>query len=263
MTQYIVIGSSSMVNGQAEDIGPVLSNFQQIATIVNGELDDGNVAAAAGIQISKLQGYPSDNTLWLRGDGTWQLLGAVNALPADTVIPAATRIISNKLTAADTQPAWKVRGDGRMDWGPGGTSAPDTDLYRSAAGILKTDSVFQSAQWISPGTYLQAQTYVYVDYGNTGSKLYFGSAADAYLYRRQSRQLGSNSGLFIALPSGAAGFGLAVDGDSQNRFLVDCNGGIQWGNGSTLDSYLNRPFANALMTNSWLILSTATDATST
>ena len=65
--------------------------------------------------------------------------GGGAALPADTVVAAATRIIANLTTAGDAQPAWRVLGSGRMDWGPGGATAPDTNLYRQAAGKLQTD----------------------------------------------------------------------------------------------------------------------------
>jgi hypothetical protein len=60
-------------------------------------------------------------------------------LPADTVVVAATRIVANFLAAGDAQPAWRVLGSGRQDWGPGGATAPDTTLYRSGAGVLTTD----------------------------------------------------------------------------------------------------------------------------
>lgn len=41
--------------------------------------------------------------------------------------------------SGDTAYRWYVAGDGRMWWGPGGSTAVDTNLYRSAAGVLKTD----------------------------------------------------------------------------------------------------------------------------
>lgn len=60
----------------------------------------------------------------------------LTSLPADTVVAAGTRIIANKLLAGDTQPAWRVFGDGRMEWGPGGSTAPDTFLSRAVGGML-------------------------------------------------------------------------------------------------------------------------------
>jgi|SRR5215831_5684192 len=107
------------------------------------------------------------------GNGAEQLLGPValaspdpvttdwipmwgptpNTLPQDTVIAAATRIIANRLATADANAAWQVRGDGRMDWGAGGAGAYDANLYRSAAGTLKTDGYLKSGtDYIAAGT---------------------------------------------------------------------------------------------------------------
>lgn len=83
----------------------------------------------------------------------WEPLAATPAaaaLPADTVVPAATRIISNKLLAGDAQPAWRVLGDGKMQWGVGGSTAPETTLYRSGNNILKTDGAFVAAEVRAP-----------------------------------------------------------------------------------------------------------------
>src|SRR5215471_3568481 len=60
-------------------------------------------------------------------------------LPADTVVPAATRIISNKLLAGDAQPSWRVLGSGEIDWGPGGSTAPDVSITRGWANTLITN----------------------------------------------------------------------------------------------------------------------------
>lgn len=64
------------------------------------------------------------------------------AFPADTVVPSGTRIIANKLLAADTQPDWRLDGNGKIEWGAGGSNALDTNLYRPAANTLKTDNFF-------------------------------------------------------------------------------------------------------------------------
>ena len=43
---------------------------------------------------------------------------------------------------SDTQPRLRVDAGGKYTWGAGGTSAGDTNLYRSAADTLKTDDYF-------------------------------------------------------------------------------------------------------------------------
>ena len=45
--------------------------------------------------------------------------------------------------SSDTEYRFIVDADGNLQWGPGATTAPDTNLYRSAANLLKTDDAFQ------------------------------------------------------------------------------------------------------------------------
>jgi hypothetical protein len=53
---------------------------------------------------------------------------------------AGNLFLRSLLLAADTYPAFRVYGDGKHDWGAGGATAPDTNLYRSAANVLRTDA---------------------------------------------------------------------------------------------------------------------------
>jgi hypothetical protein len=46
---------------------------------------------------------------------------------------------------SDTEAFWQVDFDGKTMWGPGGATAVDTSLYRSAANTLKTDDGFWAA----------------------------------------------------------------------------------------------------------------------
>ena len=50
--------------------------------------------------------------------------------------------ISIRLPTDTSASRWYINGDGSMNWGPGGTTSADTNLYRSAADTLKTDSKF-------------------------------------------------------------------------------------------------------------------------
>lgn len=78
------------------------------------------------------------------GKGLNAIVDALDTLLAarvskDHVEVAATRIFASKLLAADANPAFRILGDGKHEWGAGGASAVDTNLYRSAANVLKTD----------------------------------------------------------------------------------------------------------------------------
>jgi hypothetical protein len=89
----------------------------------------------------------------------------------DSVVAATIRIVASKLAAVDTQPAFRIFGSGKQEWGPGGSAAPDTNLYRSAAGYLNTDTMFRVGLSLM------------VDQQNASQKIYFGSALDTNLYR--------------------------------------------------------------------------------
>jgi microcystin-dependent protein len=59
MSFYNVINPSSMQAGASEDIGPILSNFQAIASVLNGAIDNSNISPTAAIDITKIN-IPSD-----------------------------------------------------------------------------------------------------------------------------------------------------------------------------------------------------------
>lgn len=52
---------------------------------------------------------------------------------------AANPLLVNYLTASDGQPSARMLGSGKMEWGAGGSTAPDTNLYRSGPNALQTD----------------------------------------------------------------------------------------------------------------------------
>jgi len=137
MTFYNVIGTNQMQSGQPEDVSVVLNNFNAIAQVINGYLDDSNIVANAGLQFSKLAGYPGDSTKYARGDGVWSIVTA--GLPIAGTVAAAASAFSSKLVGSDAQPAFQINGDGKHNWGPGGSTVTDTDLYRYAANQLQTD----------------------------------------------------------------------------------------------------------------------------
>jgi len=72
-----------MQAGQPEDITQVVANLDAIAAVVNGALDNSNIATSAAILASKLANYPNDASKALLGDGSW---GSVGGNPPGTVI---------------------------------------------------------------------------------------------------------------------------------------------------------------------------------
>jgi len=101
MGTYNIVNPAALVAGQPEDISVLLANLQAIQSVLNGGVDNSNIAAAAAIVASKIAGYPSDATKYLRGDGTWGIVpppvatgigGVVSG--ANTDLPAATGAVN-------------------------------------------------------------------------------------------------------------------------------------------------------------------------
>ncbi|TAK89618.1 hypothetical protein EPO04_00725 [Patescibacteria group bacterium] len=65
---------------------------------------------------------------------------------------AVTAFIANYLINGDTNAAFRIFGDGKHEWGAGGASATDTNLYRSAADVLKTDDMLRVEPTSNPST---------------------------------------------------------------------------------------------------------------
>lgn len=93
MTAYNVVSPGAMVAGQVEDISVILSNFQALATILNGGLDNGNLAPSAAIVPSKIAGYPGLSSVFLRGDGAWAGAGGVGMVASLAVASANTDLV--------------------------------------------------------------------------------------------------------------------------------------------------------------------------
>ncbi|MFC5053640.1 hypothetical protein [Saccharothrix xinjiangensis] len=71
------------------------------------------------------------------------LVGNVGA-SAPLRIHTTSTLSGNRLLegrrSGETHVGFLVDFDGRWQWGPGGSTPPDTNLYRSAAGVLRTDN---------------------------------------------------------------------------------------------------------------------------
>jgi hypothetical protein len=99
MGAFNVINRAAMAAGQPENVGDVLANFDALATLLNGNVDDFNVKVAAGIARSKLN---LTAALIQPGDfaagskiTTSTLAGGPPAAPADQDIWIATAVDAN------------------------------------------------------------------------------------------------------------------------------------------------------------------------
>lgn len=140
MGLYNIVSAPALVAGQPEDISVVLANLQAIQTILNGGIDNSNVAGAAAILASKLAGYPTDGTKVLKGDGTWGGLTAVSAAlnvgaaNTDLAAPAGTDNYWVATTAGGTLRSIAAGAAGARITLKNGTAAGYIRLLHATAG---------------------------------------------------------------------------------------------------------------------------------
>jgi hypothetical protein len=139
-------GSITLVGYMAEGSGTA-DNLNCASCIQTAEIQDGEVRTA-DIQ---------DGTITAADLNT--LTSGING-----TIASGSTLWSNKLNGADAQPAARWYGDGTIEWGAGGASAPDTNLYRTGASSLRTDDHFTAVGGLNAGRF-------YVAPGNTGATM--------------------------------------------------------------------------------------------
>lgn len=177
--------------------GTFQSVLDQVARVgAATQVTSGAVSGNAGF----LFGSASDANLYrsaassLKTDGTFCatggfLIGTPIAGPAyQSQQVAGNTVFRNKLLAADSVDTFHILGTGKLEWGAGGGSALDTNLYRAAAGVLKSDSAFQVVGHLTAtagNAYLKA------------GALYFGAADDTNLYRSAASTLKTDGSLNV------------------------------------------------------------------
>lgn len=89
---------------------------------------------------------------------------------------AAANTALQALVTGDTQPRLNVGADGKLSWGPGGSTVTDTTFYRSAAGMVKTDQSLTVTNQLIVGT---SGLYVIQDWQNLSAVGSFATNASA------------------------------------------------------------------------------------
>lgn len=121
--------------------------------------------------------------------------------------------------SGDGNNRFALQADGALQWGDG-TASADTNLYRSAANVLKTDDQLQVAG---------------------GIKILY--ASDDALHNWDLAVTGTDA------------FTLRVSGDTSNRFNIEADGRLIWGAGSGApDTNLYRSSSDTLKTDDSLIV---------
>jgi hypothetical protein len=148
--------------------------------------------------------------------------------------------------SGDTVPRYEVLSSGKIQWGAGGASAVDTNLYRASAGTVQTDGA------LTVGTVLNATTAAYTASTGTGPVLTITNSTGTPTNPNET--IYSNSATDKAL-------GIRVIGDTVSRLHILSNGHIDWGAGgsSAVDTNLYRNAAGEVKTdNSLTVAANAT-----
>jgi hypothetical protein len=168
---YNVLNPTTMVAGAPEDISQVLANFNAIAAVLNGGLDNSNVNASAGIDQLKLAlpfmgrnlgwskgslppASPSDGDLWLyqadisagvdwlfrynAGSASgykWECVGGSPVLSGPAGSLNTTTTGYTDLTSGPTFTTPRA-GDYRLSWGILGICTAFTSVYYALAQVL-------------------------------------------------------------------------------------------------------------------------------
>lgn len=125
-----------------------LANCDSIDTDINGILScgiDAGASASPFLASGGIIGYTT-STERLR-----LLIGEVGdiGLEINGIASQTANYLDVKALSTDTEPVFALNKDGKLLFGVGGSTAGDTNLYRSAANALKTDDAFTAVGQIS------------------------------------------------------------------------------------------------------------------
>ncbi len=136
----------------------------------------------------------------------------------DGILTSPTAAVGNIAYTAyvigDSQARYVVFGDGKTEWGAGGTTTRDTNLYRSAANVLKTDDGFQAASFAVGTTAVIDGSRNLVNIGTLGlsGNITFTNAGDRTI-------------TFTATAAGTAGRALILDAGNTTAGTANISGG--------------------------------------
>lgn len=138
------------------------------------------------------------------GKGFNAAMDVLDGLLQDRVTVAGTRVLANKLLTGDANPSFRILGDGKLEWGAGGASAPDVSLYRGAVDVLQTDDQIRVVRASGANAYTVALNAG--DANNThtvegSGKMWWGAgggtAVDTNLYRNAADVLKTDDRLIV------------------------------------------------------------------
>ncbi|MBU0490232.1 MAG: hypothetical protein KKA73_22700 [Chloroflexi bacterium] len=128
------------------------------------------------------------------------------------------------LVEGDTITRWKVKADGKMYWGPGGSAGHDTVLYRGGANLLKTDDSLAVVGDLTAGGKLSLGTALYSS-GTPSSKPIISTNGPA-LEIRPPQDSVANNGVKFYDGNTSNHIRFTVGGDARIDAINDSGSGL-------------------------------------
>ena len=215
-----------------DDSGNLVDNPIEV-TRSNGKVQiGGNSGTSNGLTVNSNSGVAVTVNVTNTGGQAYLAIGA----------DATARSVQGEVSG-DATVRHVVFVDGKNEWGDG-TSARDTNLYRSAANLLKTDDSLEVATKLAVGAAPAALSFA-VSSAATGQLAQF------------TRSSASDASPVVVIQAAdtasAQSLGLLVAGDAVSRFGVGADGKMSWGDGTNpRDANLYRSSAGHLKTDEFL-----------
>lgn len=117
-----------------------------------------------GATLQRYNGSTWEDKLYFATGGQVNFGASAGAGSLAAMLAATSTVGLSMRVSGDTQNRFQFTADGKHQWGPGGSTAPDTTLYRNSAGELKTDGAFtiggvgRAVTVIKPGDTSRAST---------------------------------------------------------------------------------------------------------
>jgi hypothetical protein len=117
-------------------------SVDRLAVLADGTHQWSSGAGGADVAIARVA-----NTRLQLTAGQWSTAAGTRSIEFATA-PADLKI--STFVNGESVDRFQLLADGKLNWG-GGAAALDTNLYRSAANILRTDDAFEAVSYIRPG----------------------------------------------------------------------------------------------------------------
>lgn len=195
----------------------------------------------------------------------------VAGVEASEVTLAGVAFVKTSLLAGDANPAFQILGNGTHQWGAGGASALDTNLYRSTAALLQTDGGLVVRDQLHFTQQAATANIIYAARPADGTPYRFtidnngqiqwgpgtGLARDTAVFRNGAGRLDwgiAGTAIRFHFPTGVNPSDIVFStqlsaslGDTQNRFRIQHDGTMLWGAGTAApDVTLSRPTTGQL-----------------